>query len=107
MDIYKFPQYPNALPEDPDESQFLASFTLDEHKALANIFDICARAGLTIPFFKDFSLDSSQVENILKIFYKNSFVIDSSEASVRSFRKMVKVLEAAENEKTGLIGYCD
>jgi hypothetical protein len=94
--------------EIPDESKWIGSIDLDQHKCLAALFDICEMKGIRFPYSEDSLLTFEQVKVMNKLFDDNLYIIKNENINTLNTYTMFKtIISIAIDKNAGIISFCD
>ncbi|HEX7804300.1 MAG TPA: hypothetical protein VF471_16245 [Pseudoxanthomonas sp.] len=92
----------------PDESNWLGSIDLDEHRRLLLLFKKCELRGARFSYFEDSVLRLEEVRTMNEVFDKGFDEIARGDPeTVDAYEKFKKILSAALYRNAGMAGFCD
>ena len=107
IDIYFIEDKIKAIPDEPDEDNYLGSIELDQHKSLEPLWEKCRRKNIHFPFFEDSLLTMGQVREMMEIFNNWPHIIDDKPTSREAYQLFANILSSAIQKSAGLVSYCD
>lgn len=105
LDVYYITNE-EGLPKEPNEKNYLGSFSLDHFKAIEEFSEYAKTLGLSIHFFEDFRIQSEQLLKLIDFIDKklNTRLPKTEEAA---YSRMYAVLSTALEKQKGIIAFCD
>lgn len=106
LDVYKMTG--SILPPDePNEENFIGSFSLEEFHQRSEVKDFLKQKELRFHFFEDFRLPSEETLTVVNFAERFIHSNANSIPEAKAYRKLIDILKVATIDKAGIVAFSD
>lgn len=94
-------------PENPNEKNYIGSFSLDHFQALTDFSEYAKELGLNLHFFEDFRIKNKDISSLLSYIGSKLGNEGLSPIQVDAYSRMESVLKKAVENNKDIYAFCD